>query len=111
MTPTDFGKELIPSMEEHPSSRPVSLAVLENNKFEYESYADDGSFADPIALHTDKMEGWFVNFYTWPEDVSYPQIGLEMAELIENRFVDLVKQAVDRTGKMATTWGAIRESH
>ena len=111
MTPTDFGKELVPSMAEHPSSRPVSLAVLENNKFEYESYADDGSFADPIALRTSKMEGWFVNFYTWPEDVDYAQVGLEMAELIENRFVDLVEKAVDKTGKMATTWGAIRESH
>jgi hypothetical protein len=107
MTPTNIGKELIPSIEEHPSSRAVSLAILETNGFEYESYADNGSNADPIAFQARDMEGWFVNMHTWPEDETLEHVGLEMAELVENRF--LVDRAVESTGKLAATWGSVKE--
>ena len=106
MEPTDTGKELIPSIVEHLSSRPVSLATLENNRFEYESYADNGSLADPIAFQAPKMEGWFVNMHTWPDGAALDQAALEMAELLKNKF--LVDRAVESMGKLATTWGRIR---
>lgn len=108
MTPTDIGKKMIPSMKDHPSSRPVSLAILNNNKFEFESYADDKSRADPIALRAPKMNGWFVNFYTWPENVELKQVSKEMAELLENRFMT-AKKAVDISGKLTNTWGKIKK--
>lgn len=108
MEPTDLGKKLIPSIKTHPSSRPVSLAVLMNNKFDYESYADNGSFADPIALRTSKMKGWFVNMHTWPEDETYDQVAKEMAELINNRF--MVMKAVYMNDKLVITWGDIKSN-
>ena len=109
MVPTDIGMELIPSIEEHLSSRPVSLAILESNKFEYESYADNGSLADPIAFQAPKMEGWFVNIHTWPDAGALEQAALEMAELLQNRF--LVGKAVESRDKLSTTWGNIRISY
>ena len=109
MEPTDLGLELIPSIEAHLSSRPVSLALLESNRFEYESYADNGSLADPIAFQAPKMEGWFVNIHTWPDAGALDQAALEMAELLQNKF--LVDRAVESRGKLATTWGSIRISH
>jgi hypothetical protein len=108
MEPTDLGKELMPSIEEHLSSRPISLATMESRDFEYESYADNGSLADPIAFQAPKMEGWFVNIHTWPVG-ALEQVGLEMAELLQNRF--LVEKAVESMGKLATTWGSIRVTH
>lgn len=48
--PTDLGKKYIPSLNKKWSSnRPSGLSVLKQNDFEYESYADDGVNADPIA--------------------------------------------------------------
>ena len=49
VSPTDLGKELIPSLKKWSSNRASGLAVLKGNDFEYESYADDGVNADPIA--------------------------------------------------------------
>ncbi len=106
MEPTDLGKKLIPSMKEHPSSRPVSLGILNSSKFEFESYADNKSQADPIAFRAPKMLGWFVNFYTWPEGVGLDQISKQMAELLQNRFT--ITKAVDRMGKLAVMWGSIK---
>jgi hypothetical protein len=53
------------------------------------------------------MKGWFVNIHTWPEGViTKEQVGLEMAELLENRF--LVNQDVEAKDKLAATWGLIK---
>ena len=110
MEPTNLGMELIPSIVEHLSSRPVSLATLDSRDFEYESYADNGSNADPIAFQSPDMEGWFVNIHTWPEEVSLNQVALEMAELLENRFM-VEQKAVESVGKLSTTWGGIKKAH
>ena len=106
--PTALGKELIPSIEEHISCRPVSIAILESNDFVYESYADNGNLADPIALQAEDMKGWFVNTYTWPDDESYEDIALRISELLENRFfIDL---PVENKDKLAATWGEIKRT-
>jgi hypothetical protein len=106
--PTALGKELIPSIEEHLSCRPVSIAILESNDFVYESYADNGDLADPIALQAEDMKGWFVNTYTWPDDESYEDIALAISELLENRFfVDL---PVENKDKLADTWAEIKRA-
>jgi hypothetical protein len=108
MTPTDLGKKLIPSIKEHTSQRPIMLKTLDTNKFNFESYADDGAtYADPIAIQAPKMKGWFVNIHTWPENEAYDQVAKEIAELIKNRFL-VAPKAVDKMGKLATTWGDVK---
>ena len=57
VSPTDLGKEYMPSLKKWTSNRASGLAVLKANDFEYESYADDGSNADPIAYRSDDMDG------------------------------------------------------
>jgi hypothetical protein len=106
--PTDLGAELIPSIKQHLSCRPVSIAILEANDFAYESYADNGDLADPIAFQAEDMKGWFVNTYTWPDDESLDDIGVLISELLENRFfIDL---PVDTKDKLARTWGEIKRA-
>ena len=109
--PTDLGKEYIPSLKKWTSNRASGLAVLEGNDFEYESYADNGSNADPIAYRTDDMKGWFINFHTSCCGTVIPpndQIATEYAELISNRFA--TAKAVDSTGKLSVVWGKIKKS-
>lgn len=111
VSPTDLGKELIPSLKKWSSNRASGLAVLKGNDFEYESYADDGVNADPIAYRTDDMDGWFINFHTSCCGTAIPpndQIAIEYAELISNRFADA--KAVDPTGKMSVVWGKLKKS-
>ena len=109
MTPTDLGKKLIPSIKEHTSQRPIMLKTLDSNKFNFESYADDGAtYADPIAIQAPKMKGWFVNMHTWPEGGdTLDQVAKEMAEVIKNRFL-VAPKAVDKMGKLTTTWGDVK---
>ncbi len=109
VSPTDLGKELIPSLKKWTSNRPVGLAALRNNNFEFESYADDGNNADPIAYRTEDMEGWFINFHTSCCGTQIPgneQVATGYAELISNRFaVDL---SVDPKDKISVIWGQLK---
>ncbi len=111
VSPTDLGKEYIPSLKKWTSNRASGLAVLKANDFEYESYADDGTNADPIAYRTDDMDGWFINFHTSCCGTTIPpnaQIATEYAELISNRFA--TSQAVDPSGKVSVVWGKLKKS-
>ena len=111
VSPTDLGKEYIPSLKKWNSNRASGLAVLKQNDFEYESYADDGVNADPIAYRTEDMEGWFINFHTSCCGTAIPpndQIATEYAELISNRFA--TAKAVDPSGKVSVVWGRLKKS-
>lgn len=109
VTPTDLGKEYIPSLEKWTSNRPAGLGVLTQNDFEFESYADDGTNADPIAYRAPDMKGWFINFHTSCCGTAIPaneQVATEYVELISNRFaVDL---PVEPTGKVSMVWGQLK---
>jgi len=108
-SPTDLGKQYMPSIKQWTSNRPVGISVLEDNDFEFESYADDGSNADPIAYRTDDMDGWFINFHT-SSGITIPpndQIATELAELMVNRFATEA-QSVDPTGKVSVVWGELK---
>jgi hypothetical protein len=110
VSPTDKGKKIIPSLGKWTTNRPVGLAALQNNGFEFESYADDGTNADPIIYRTKDMKGWFVNFHTSCCGTAVPpneQMAKEYAELISNRFPPKAR-AVDPRGRLATTWGRVR---
>jgi len=109
--PTELGLEYIPSLQEQwTSNRPVGLAVLEANGFEYESYADDGVNADPVIYRTKDMEGWFVNFHTSCCGTAVPandQMAKEYAELISNRFIT-APESVEPVGKLSALWGQLK---
>ena len=110
VTPTDLGKEFIPSLEKWTTNRPAGLPVLDQNDFEYESYADDGTNADPIAYRTEDMKGWFINFHTSCCGTAVPpneQMAVEYAELISNRFLPEA-QAVDPLQKASVIWGKLK---
>ncbi len=110
VSPTDLGKEYMPSLKKWTSNRPAGLNVLEQNNFEFESYADDGTNADPIAYRTEDMKGWFINFHTSCCGTQIPgneQIATEYAELISNRFAP-ESQSVDPTGKTSVVWGQLK---
>ncbi len=82
---------------------------MKQNEFEFESYADNGVNADPIAYRTKDMKGWFINFHTSCCGTVIPpheQIATEYAELISNRFAEA--QSVDPTGKMSIVWGQLK---
>ena len=109
VAPTDLGKKYIPSLKKWASNRPSSLDVLKQNNFEFESYADDGTNADPIAYRTKDMKGWFINFHTSCCGTAIPpndQMAKEYAELIINRFAEV--KSVHPTGKISTVWGQLK---
>ena len=110
VSPTDLGKQYIPSLKNWTTNRPVGISVLEQNNFEFESYADDGANADPVAYRTEDMKGWFINFHTSCCGTAIPpfeQIAASYAELIANRFAP-ESQAVDPTGKISVVWGQLK---
>lgn len=113
--PTELGKKYIPSLEEWTSNRPAGLAVLRANGFEFESYADDGTNADPIVYRTKDMKGWFINFHTSCCGTAVPpndRMAKEYAELIKNRFVQETKgKSVDPVGKMSLVWGRLKSGN
>lgn len=110
VSPTDLGKEYIPSLKSWLTNRPVGISVLENNNFEFESYADDGANADPVAYRTEDMKGWFINFHTSCCGTAIPpfdQIATSYAELIANRFAP-ESQSVDPKRKVSVVWGELK---
>jgi hypothetical protein len=114
--PTELGKKYIPSLKNWDSNRPSGLGVLEANGFEYESYADDGVNADPIAYRTEDMKGWFINFHTSCCGTSVPpnaQMAKEYSELIKNRFLEHIRggKSVDSTGKVSVVWGRLKSKN
>ena len=111
--PTELGLKYIPSIQKQwTTNRPVGLAVLQNNGFEYESYADNKTDADPIAYQSKDMKGWFINFHTSCCGTNCPtndQMAKEYAELISNRFMDKNNlKAVEPGGKLSVTWGELK---
>ena len=109
--PTDLGEKYMPSLKNWVSNRPAGISVLEQNNFEFESYADDGANADPVAYRTDDMEGWFINFHTSCCGTAIPafeQIATSYAELVANRFPPVSQSAVDPSGKVSVVWGQLK---
>ena len=113
--PTELGKKYIPSLKKWQSNRAAGIAVMEANGFEYESYADDGNNAVPVAYRTEDMKGWFINFHTSCCGTAVPpndQMAKEYAELIKNRFIEEIRgKSVDSTGKLSVTWGRLKSGN
>jgi hypothetical protein len=108
--PTELGKKYIPSLQEWTTNRPAGIAILQNNGFEFESYADDKSNSDPVAYRTKDMKGWFINFHTSCCGTNVPandQMAKEYAELISNRFI-VKGKAVEPVDKLSVAWGQLK---
>ena len=109
--PTPEGEKLIPSLEPFNPTRPALINVLEAEKCDtIEVYAEAGNSADPVLFASPDMKGYFVHFHMEalagkPDDY-LAQVGLEIGELITNRFGELL--AVEPQGKLTTTWGNLK---
>ena len=109
--PTDEGKKMIPSLEPFNPNRPGLINVLEAEKCDpIEVYAEAGNSADPILFAAPDMKGYFVHFHmetlgNKPDDY-LAQVGLEIGELLVNRFGELLD--VEPQGKLTTTWGNLK---
>ena len=109
VAPTDLGKKYIASLKKWTSNRLAGLAVLKQNNFEFESYADDGTNVDPIAYRAKDMKGWFINFQTSCCSTDIPpndQIAKEYVQLIGNRFAEA--KPVDTMNKVSVVWGELK---
>ncbi|CAI8036028.1 hypothetical protein GBAR_LOCUS20214 [Geodia barretti] len=101
--PTPEGEKMIPSLEPFNPSRPAQLKVLEaENCDPIEVYAEAGGSADPVLFASPDMKGYFVHFHmetlgNKPDDY-LAQVGLEIGELITNRFGELLD--VEPQGKL-----------
>ena len=112
MEPTELGKQYIPDIKAHNSTRPVMLSTLESRGFEFESYADDSINADPVAFRNEDMEGWFVNLHTFcGGEAPADQIALESAQLVSNRFFAELGKKVEPNGRLTTTWAKVKAIH
>ena len=109
--PTEEGKKMIPSLQPFNPTRPAQLKVLEaENCDPIEVYAEGNDLADPVLFASPDMKGYFVHFHMEglagkPPDY-LAQVGLEIGELITNRFGELLD--VEPQGKLATTWGNLK---
>ena len=110
--PTDEGKKLIPSLEPFNPNRPGLINVLEAEKCDpIEVYAEAGNSADPSPLCRTRHERLISSISTWKHSAInltdyLAQVGLEIGELITNRFGELLD--VEPQGKLTTMWGNIK---
>ena len=109
--PTAEGEKLIPSLKPFNPTRPAQLKVLEaENCDPIEVYAEGNGLADPVLFASPDMKGYFVHFHMEalagkPDDY-LAQVGLEIGELISNRFSE--RLSVEPQGKLTTTWGKLK---
>jgi len=115
--PTELGKKYIPDLQPFNPNRPAQVNVLENEQCEpIEVYGDDGgNLADPVLFRTEEMKekkGNFVHIHmqTLAQTPDLAQIGLEIAQLLINRFGEVLL-GVEPAGKLAATWAEIKGAY
>lgn len=116
MVPTDLGKEVIPSMEPFNSNRPWHVEQFDGSDWDVVIFAQaDDDNADP-AVAVSKTPGddgvgmiaamWQAAQPNWAgTDIR----GIGVAEFINNWLVDNAEFDVEAKGKLATTWGSIKQ--
>ena len=114
MTPTQEGKDLIPSLKEYNTSYPFHVEDYEKSPWELEialaENKDDDLRVDPAVLFNEETGGRlgiFVQVYVG--DVPHPGVswGDIMGEFIVNYYLPEVL-SVEPTGKLTTTWGNLK---
>ena len=110
--PTNLGLRYIPDLQPFSSLRPAQLAVLENeNCGTIEVYGRSDNLADPVLFSPPNMEGSFVHIHmeklAKKSDDYLSQVGLEIGELIVNRFRES-PIAVRAKYKVSLTWARLK---
>ena len=117
MTPTQEGKDLIPSLKKYNTSYPFHVEDYEKSPWEVEialaENKDDDLRVDPAVLYnkdTGGRLGIFLQVYVG--DVPHPGVswGEIMGEFIVNYYLPEVL-SVEPTGKVTTTWGELKSPH
>ena len=118
MKPTDLGKKVIPSMNSFNSDRPWRVEQFDGSDWDLVIFAKaDENNADP-AVAISKTQGedgtgmiaamWQAAKPQWPEETDIRGIGV--AEFINNWLADEAAFDVEAKNKLATTWGAIKQT-
>ena len=117
MTPTQEGKDLIPSLKKYNTSYPFHVEDYEKSPWELEialaENKDDDLRVDPAVIYNEETGGRlgiFVQAYVG--DVPHPGVswGEIMGEFIVNYYLPEVL-SVEPTGKVTTTWGELKSPH
>lgn len=116
MTPTQEGKDLIPSLKKYNTSYPFHLKDYEKSPWELEialAENDDGPRVEPAVLYNEETGGRLGIFVqTYVGDVPHPGVswGAIMGEFIVNYYVPEVL-SVEPIDKLTTTWGKLKSPH
>ena len=110
--PTDLGLKYIPDLQLFSSLRPARITRLEDeNCITIEVYGRSNGLADPVFFACPDMRGGFVHIHmeqlAKKSDKYLAQVGLEIGELIVNRFGALF-EAVQPKNKVALTWAHLK---
>ncbi len=114
MTPTQEGKDLIPSLKKYNTSYPFHVEDYEKSPWEVEialaENKDDDLRVEPAVIFNEETGGRlgiFVQVYVG--DVPHPGVSWSdiMGEFIVNYYVPEVL-SVESAGKLATTWGKLK---
>ena len=114
MTPTQEGKDHIPSLKKYNTSYPFHVEDYEKSPWELEialaENKDDDLRVDPAVLFNEETGGRLGIFVqTYVGDVPHPGVswGDIMGEFIVNYYLPEVL-SVEPTGKLTTTWGNLK---
>ena len=117
MTPTQDGKDFIPSLKKYNTSYPFHVEDYEKSPWELEialaENKDDDLRVDPAVIFNEETGGRlgiFVQVYVG--DVPHPGVswGSIMGDFIVNYYLPEVL-SVEPTNKLTTTWGNLKSSH
>jgi hypothetical protein len=117
MTPTQAGKDHIPSLKKYNTSYPFHVEDYEKSPWEVEialaENKDDDLRIDPAVLFNEETGGRlgiFVQVYVG--DVPHPGVswGEIMGEFITNYYIPEVL-SVEPINKLTTIWGRLKSSH
>ncbi|MDE0688588.1 MAG: hypothetical protein OXI61_10510 [Candidatus Poribacteria bacterium] len=116
MTPTQEGKDLIPSLKEYNTSYPFHLDDYDRSPWELEIALAENDDADPRvdpAVLYNKDTGGRLGIFvqTYVGDVPHPGVswGNIMGEFIVNYYLPEVL-SVEPIDKLTTTWGKLKSS-
>lgn len=117
MTPTQEGKDLIPSLKKYNTSYPFHVEDYEKSPWVVEialaENKDDDLRIEPAVLFNEETGGRLGIFVqTYVGDVPHPGVswGAIMSEFITNYYVPEVL-AVEPINKLTTTWGNLKSLH
>jgi len=105
---TEDGKKYLPTLKDFQTDRPFHLNELTGGWETEITFAGSDIRADPVVVHNTKDDGRLAIFYQTAGQDGDPR-GAVISEFILNWLPTIVgSEAVNPSGKLSTTWGAIK---